>query len=41
MSIVLMFFNFPDMINMYKLDFLPGCCGWLYNAGDAIPAIAM
>ncbi|KAH3695723.1 hypothetical protein DPMN_083181, partial [Dreissena polymorpha] len=30
-----------DMINMYQLGFSPGCCGWLYNSGDAIPALAI
>ncbi|XP_052774454.1 peptidylprolyl isomerase domain and WD repeat-containing protein 1-like [Mya arenaria] len=30
-----------DMINMYKLGFSPGCCSWLYNSGDAIPALAI
>ncbi|XP_045159087.2 peptidylprolyl isomerase domain and WD repeat-containing protein 1-like isoform X1 [Mercenaria mercenaria] len=30
-----------DMINMYKLEFVPGCCGWIYNSGDAIPAVAI
>ena len=30
-----------DMINMLKLNFTAGCCGWLYNSGDARCAIAM
>ncbi|KAL4236415.1 Peptidylprolyl isomerase domain and WD repeat containing protein 1 [Mactra antiquata] len=30
-----------DMINMFKLEFIPGCCGWIYNSGDAIPALAV
>lgn len=30
-----------DMINMLKLDYVPGCCGWIYNSGDAIPALAI
>lgn len=30
-----------DMINMLKLSYTPGCCGWIYNSGDAIPALAI
>ena len=29
------------MINMYQLGYSPGVCGWLYNSGDAITALAM
>ncbi|XP_005997502.1 peptidylprolyl isomerase domain and WD repeat-containing protein 1 [Latimeria chalumnae] len=29
-----------DMINMLKLGFLPGQCGWIYSPGDAISAVA-
>lgn len=30
-----------DMINMLKLDFVPGTTAWIYSAGDTIPCIAV
>ncbi|XP_064604949.1 peptidylprolyl isomerase domain and WD repeat-containing protein 1-like [Liolophura sinensis] len=30
-----------DMINMLPLPYAPHCCGWIYAAGDAIPALAI
>lgn len=30
-----------DMINMMKLDYIPGYCEWIHGAGDAICAIAV
>ncbi|KAK3089441.1 hypothetical protein FSP39_003617 [Pinctada imbricata] len=30
-----------DMITMLKLSFVPLSCGWLYNSGDATPALAI
>ncbi|XP_022087766.1 peptidylprolyl isomerase domain and WD repeat-containing protein 1-like isoform X2 [Acanthaster planci] len=29
-----------DMINMMKIDYVPGCCEWIFRSGDAIPALA-
>lgn len=29
-----------DMINMFRLTYLPGCCEWIYSGGVATPAIA-
>ena len=26
-----------DMINMLKLDFVPVCCGWIFQRWDWIP----
>ncbi|CAD7077732.1 unnamed protein product [Hermetia illucens] len=30
-----------DMINMIKLDFVPGCAEWIHSPGDAISALAV
>uniref|UniRef100_T1J225 peptidylprolyl isomerase n=1 Tax=Strigamia maritima TaxID=126957 RepID=T1J225_STRMM len=30
-----------DMINMMRLDYVPGCCEWVYCSGDAISALAV
>ncbi|KAL3868863.1 hypothetical protein ACJMK2_041620 [Sinanodonta woodiana] len=30
-----------DMINMLRLDYVPGCCCWLYNSGDAVAALSI
>ena len=29
-----------DMINMFRLTYLPGYCEWIYSGGVATPAIA-
>ena len=29
-----------DMINMFRLKFVPSCCVWLYAGGAATPAVA-
>lgn len=30
-----------DMINMFKLDYVPQCAEWIHSAGDAIFTIAV
>lgn len=30
-----------DMINMLKLDFVPVCCGWIFQSGDPISCLAV
>ena len=30
-----------DMINILKLDYVPGVCEWVFNKGDALSAIAI
>ena len=29
-----------DMINMFRLEYVPSCCVWLYAGGAATPAVA-
>ena len=29
-----------DMINMFRLDFIPSCCVWLYSGSAVTPAVA-
>ncbi len=35
------FFFLPDMINMFKLGYVPQCCSWVFSAGDAVQAVAV
>ena len=30
-----------DMINMFKLNFVPNCCEWIYPPGAPIAALAV
>lgn len=30
-----------DMINIIKLDFIPGCSCWIHAPGDAVQSLAM
>ena len=37
---MLFFFPSADMINMFRLKFVPSCCVWLYAGEAATPAVA-